>query len=95
MRLVFCGTPEYAVPSLQGLAQLAPRHEIVAVVSQPDKPKGRSGTPAPPAVVEAARRLGLPAGSILQPQSINAPEVLERLQALARTCFAWWRMADC
>jgi len=58
MRIVFCGTPEYAVPSLERLAGLRPQHEVVGVVSQPDKPKGRSGTPAPPPVVEAARKLG-------------------------------------
>lgn len=83
MRIVFCGTPEYAVPSLERLAGLCPRHEIVAVVSQPDKPKGRSGTPAPPPVVEAARKLGLAPACILQPQSINEPEVLARLKTLA------------
>jgi len=87
VRIVFCGTPEYAVPSLEGLARLAPRHELSAVVSQPDKPKGRSGTPSPPPVVEAARSLGLPAGSILQPQSINDPGVLVRLEALAPDLF--------
>jgi len=83
MRIVFCGTPDYAVPSLERLARLGPRHPVVAVVSQPDKPKGRSGTPTPPPVVEAARRLGIAAQDILQPPSINQREVLERLKALS------------
>jgi len=83
VRIIFCGTPEYAAPSLARLASLVPRHEVVAVVSQPDKPKGRSGVPTPPPVVDAARKLGLPPAAILQPQSINEPETLQRLGALA------------
>jgi methionyl-tRNA formyltransferase len=83
MRIVFCGTPDYAVPSLERLVRLAPTHQVVAVVSQPDKPKGRSNTPTPPPVVEAARRLGLPPQSILQPPTINRREVLDALKALA------------
>ncbi|MCY3018056.1 MAG: methionyl-tRNA formyltransferase [Planctomycetota bacterium] len=83
MRIVFCGTPDYAVPSLRRLVQLAPRHEVVAVVSQPDRPKGRSHTPAPPPVVAAARSLGIPPDRIFQPRSINSPDVLARLKALS------------
>lgn len=84
MRILFCGTPDYAVPSLQKLAALAPRHEVVGVVSQPDKPKGRgSKTPTPPPVVNAARALGIPSDRIFQPKSINKPDVLNALRALA------------
>ena len=82
MRIIFCGTPEYAVPSLRRLNELAPEHSLVGVVSQPDKPKGRSGVPTPPPVAAAARELGIAAENILQPLSINTPEVLERLRAL-------------
>ena len=57
MRAVFFGTPELAVPSL---ARAAERHEIVAVVCQPDKPQGRSGTPAPPPVKVWAVEHGIP-----------------------------------
>ena len=46
MKLVFMGTPDFAVPSLQAIAKS--RHEILSVVTQPDRPKGRRGTPAPP-----------------------------------------------
>jgi len=82
MRIVFAGTPEYAVPSLIKLHALAPRHEVVGVVSQPDKPKGRSKEPAPPPVVEAARKLGIASEHIFQPKSINKREVLDAIAAL-------------
>jgi methionyl-tRNA formyltransferase len=82
MRIIFCGTPEYSVPSLERLAKLAPHHEVVAVVSQPDRPKGRSRTPAPPPVVEAARKLGISNDRIFQPKSINRRDVLEALKKL-------------
>lgn len=82
MRIVFAGTPEYAVPSLRALAALAPKHEVVAVVTQPDRPKGRTKIPTPPPVKEAALALGLPAERIFQ-KSINKPETLEPLRALA------------
>jgi methionyl-tRNA formyltransferase len=83
MRIVFCGTPDYAVPSLQALAALKPAHEVVAVVSQPDRPKGRSGTPTPPPVAAAAFELGFPRDRVFQPKSINRPDILEALRALA------------
>jgi len=66
MRLVFFGTPEFAVPALQ---RLAAAHEVALVVTQPDRPTGRAQTPTPPAVAIAARALGLP---IRQPSSPNA-----------------------
>lgn len=83
MRILFLGTPDYAVPSLLRLHGLAPRHEVVGVVSQPDKPKGRSKVPSPPPVVEAARKLDIPNERIFQPRSINKPAVLDVLRALA------------
>jgi methionyl-tRNA formyltransferase len=82
MRIVFCGTPDYAVPSLKRLVRLAPKHQVAAVVSQPDKPKGRSKEPSPPPVVEAARTLGFSNDHILQPKSINKPEAIARLREL-------------
>ena len=64
MRIVFFGTPEFAVPSLRSL--LDRRHEIVAVVTQPDRPQGRSRTTLiPPPVKRAAIEAGL---HILQPE---------------------------
>jgi methionyl-tRNA formyltransferase len=82
MRIIFCGTPEYAVPSLERLAKLTPQHELVAVVSQPDRPKGRSRTPSPPPVVEAALKLGIPRERVFQPKSINKRLVLDALKKL-------------
>lgn len=55
-RIVFFGTPEEAVPTLEALAE---RHEVALVVTQPDRPRGRSGRPQPPPVKEEAERLGL------------------------------------
>ena len=64
MRIVFFGTPAFAVPSLEAL--LAERAQIVGVVTQPDKPQGRSrSTLVPPPVKEVALRHGLP---VLQPE---------------------------
>ncbi len=62
-RVVFLGTPAAAVPTLE---QLSREHEVALVVTQPDRAKGRSGTPSPPPVKEAAHRLGIP---VAQPES--------------------------
>ena len=82
MRLVYAGTPAFAVASLEALLALRPRHELVAVVTQPDRPRGRSRHEQPPPVKEAALVLGFPADRILQPLSINAPYVLGLLGSL-------------
>ncbi|MCZ7644675.1 MAG: methionyl-tRNA formyltransferase [Planctomycetota bacterium] len=82
MRIVFAGTPEYAVASLRALASLAPAHELAGVVTQPDRPRGRKGEPAPPEVKVAALELGIPGERILQPESINRPEALAALREL-------------
>ena len=55
MRLVFLGTADIARPALRALAG---RHDVVAVVTQPDRPRGRSGAPQPPPVKEEATALG-------------------------------------
>lgn len=65
MRIVFFGTPELAVPSLEAVAA---RHEVTAVVCQPDKPKGRSGTPTPPPVKVWAEAHGI---AVNQPAKLN------------------------
>ena len=78
MRLVFLGTPEFAVPSLEALA--AAGHEILAVYTQPDRPKGRGQQSAASPVKEAALRLGL---TVRQPERVRRPEVVEELRALA------------
>ena len=75
MRAVFYGTPVEAVPSLQALVNLA---EVPLVVTRPDRPRGRSGTPQPPPVKEAARALGL---EVSQPE--RAGRDVERMRTLA------------
>lgn len=64
MRLVFMGTPEFAVPSLIKL--LNGSHQVIAVVTQPDRPKGRNGVMTPPPVKQAAGRAGV---RVIQPAS--------------------------
>jgi methionyl-tRNA formyltransferase len=78
MRLVFMGTPAFAVPTLERIVEAG--HEVTAVFTQPDRPKGRGQKDAMPPVKEAALRLGLP---VHQPERIRRPEVVEQLRALA------------
>src|SRR5579872_1809923 len=78
MRLVFLGTPAFAVLTLERMVEAG--HEILAVVTQPDRPRGRGQNPAPPPVKEAALRLGLP---VYQPERVRRPEAQEHLRALA------------
>ena len=79
MKLVFCGTPQFAVPTLQAL--LAAGHEIALVVSQPDRPVGRERQLDRSAVKQAALAAGLP---IAQPEKIRAnPEFRAQLEAMA------------
>ena len=77
VRIVFFGTPEFAVPSLEAVAR---EHEVVAVVAQPDKPAGRGMKLHAPAVVVRARELALP---VLQPPKIRNAEFLEEIARLA------------
>ena len=81
MNVVFMGTPEFAVPSLCSLARST--HKIIAVVTQPDRPKGRSKIPFPSPVKEKAQELGL---KILQPVNINDETVMKQLQDLSPEC---------
>ncbi len=76
-RLVFLGTPAFAVPTLESI--VASGREVLCVVTQPDRPSGRGQTLSPPPVKEAALRLGLP---VYQPERIRRPEAIERLAAL-------------
>lgn len=75
-RIVFMGTPEFAVPSLQALIDHG--EKVVAVVSQPDRPKGRGRKLAPTPVKEVAMAHGIP---VLQPTKIRTPEFLDELRA--------------
>jgi len=79
MKLVFCGTPSFAVPTLEAL--LAAGHEIALVVSQPDRPVGRAQQLTAPPVKQAALTAGLP---ITQPEKIrNNAEFRTQLEAIA------------
>lgn len=75
-RVIFMGTPQFAVPILQGLAE---QHEVVAVVTQPDRPAGRGRKPSPPAVKEFALAHGLP---VLQPPRLTVEYARAELAAL-------------
>lgn len=77
-RIIFMGTPEFAVPSLQAL--LDHGEEVVAVVCQPDRPKGRGRKLSPPPVKELALAAGLP---VLQPARVRTPEFLEELRSFS------------
>lgn len=75
MKLIFAGTGAFGVPALRELVGrgMAP----ALVVSRPDRPSGRSRTPAPPPLAAAARESGLP---LFQPERISRPESVERLR---------------
>ena len=86
MRVVFLGTPEFAVPSLAALVR---RHEVALVVTQPDRPKGRGRHLAEPPVKILARSLDLP---VLQPETLDEREMrphFERAGAEAAVVVAY------
>ncbi len=79
MRIIFMGTPDFAVPCLDVLVQNG--YCVVAVVTQPDKPAGRKQSELKaPAVKEAARRAGIK--TILQPSKVKTPEFLASIREL-------------
>ena len=77
MRIVYMGTPDFAVPPLAALAGNG--YEVVAVVTQPDKPKGRGKTLLPPPVKEEAMKHDIP---VYQPLKVREPEFVETLSKL-------------
>ena len=76
MRIVFCGTPAFAVPSLQHLLT-QPDFEIVAILTQPDRPRGRGQEVSASPVKQAALAAGIP---VHQPEKVHAPEVQQLLE---------------
>lgn len=74
MNIIFMGTPDFAVPSLEMLVK---EHQVLAVVTQPDKPKGRGKKMLFPPVKEKALALGIP---VLQPIKVREPEFIETLR---------------
>jgi methionyl-tRNA formyltransferase len=77
LRLLFCGTPQFAVPTLNHLLE-QPDFEIVAVVSQPDRPRGRGKDISFSPVKETAKAAGV---AVFQPEKIRTPESEEFLRA--------------
>ena len=77
MRLVFMGTPDYAVPSLRRLCEV---HDIIMVYTQPDRPKGRGYQLSASPVKQEALALGIP---VRQPKSLRSSEEQEFLKVLA------------
>jgi methionyl-tRNA formyltransferase len=78
VRLVFCGTPQFAIPTLQQL--LAHDHKIDLVVTQPDRVRGRNQAPSPPPVKVLAEEAGIP---VMQPEKIrNNLDLRSRLEAI-------------
>jgi methionyl-tRNA formyltransferase len=75
MRIVFMGTPDFAVPCLDALMENG--YQVVAVVTQPDRPKGRKGILTPSPVKEAALRHHLP---VLQPEKVRTEEALNEIE---------------
>ncbi len=78
MRIVFMGTPDFAVGSLQALCESG-KHEIVGVVTQPDRPKGRGNKMLMTPVKEYAMEQGL---TVYQPQKVKTPEFVQTLREL-------------
>lgn len=78
MRIVFMGTPDFAVPSLERI--IADGHEVTAVFTQPDKPKGRGYVLTPPPVKIAAQKHGI---NICQPVTLKNEETVSLLKELA------------
>ncbi|MFS8857625.1 methionyl-tRNA formyltransferase [Synechococcus sp. H55.7] len=85
MRVVFFGTPEFALPSLQILLQRQSSFEVVGLVCQPDRPQGRGQKVLPPPTKVLAQAHGIP---VWQPVRLRRdPEVLAALEALAADVF--------
>lgn len=77
LNIVFMGTPDFAVPCLQSLAES--RHKVCGVFTQPDKPKGRKMILTPPPVKELAQQLGIP---VFQPDTLKSDAVYQSILAL-------------
>ncbi len=78
MRILFAGTPEFAVPSLVALCDSS--HEVIGLLSRPDRPRGRSRKPVWPETKKIATERGVP---VFQPQDLKTPEFEETLKALS------------
>src|SRR5262249_55195214 len=77
MRLAFLGTPAFAVPTLERIVEAG--HQVVTVIPQPDRPRGRGQQPAHSPVKDTALRLGLP---VYQPERIRRADAVECVRGL-------------
>lgn len=77
MRIIFMGTPDFAVPALDALAEGG--HQVIAVVTQPDKPKGRGKAVLMPPVKERALALGIP---VYQPVRVREEGFIRQLEEM-------------
>ena len=77
MNVVFMGTPEFAVPSLKCLIES--KHDVISVITQTDKPKGRKGKPEAPPIKNVALAAELP---VIQPENVNSEQTIEKLEKL-------------
>ena len=84
MRILFAGTPAPALPSLRRLID-SPSHDVVAVLTRPDAPTGRRGTPMPSPVAQLALDAGI---AVLRPPRPNSSDVVDEITALAPDCCA-------
>ena len=75
MRIIFMGTPDFSVGTLEALVEAG--HDVCLAVTQPDKPKGRGKEMQPTPVKAAAQRHGIP---VYQPKRIRDPECVEELK---------------
>lgn len=82
MRIVFMGTPDFSVPTLKALAEAG--HEVAAVVTQPDKPKGRGKEMQMTPVKIQAQEYGIP---VYQPEKVREPSFIETLRAIEADVF--------
>jgi methionyl-tRNA formyltransferase len=76
MRIIFMGTPEFACPTLSKMIERG--EQVVAVVTQPDRPKGRGQQTLPPPVKVLAEEHGIP---VLQPVKVRQPDVIEQIRS--------------
>lgn len=76
-RIIFMGTPPFAIPSLEGIAK---KENVVAVFTQPDRPKGRGQKKTPPPIKEIAQKLKIPC---FQPESLKSERVVREIEMLS------------
>ena len=82
MNIIFMGTPDFAVNTLNALVNAG--HNVVLAVTQPDRPKGRGGELTPPAVKVVAETLGI---MVYQPESVKDPQVISELREINADIF--------